>query len=186
MINLTQVKSAACRANYPTNNSRSVNTVPYKPMSIRDKGLGLLDSKAIVSTSVRLPNGGWVSASVFKHESHTPDNPVFLVKGTDVNGDQFEMVVDVNKVDPKNAHFIELMALDGYFVSKGKPMGLTRNAVGALNAGLGVYDVFTRFNTLPPLQEMMEFQRSNRNLSGFMQYKDIVNSLIDFMAQRKQ
>ena len=184
MINLTQVKSAACKANFPTNNSRSVNTVPYKPISIRDKGLGLLDSKAIVSTSVRLPNGGWVSASVFKHESHMPDNPVFLVRGTDVNGDQFEMVVDVNKVDPKNAHFIELMALDGYFMTKGQPLGLTRNAVGALNAGLGVYDIFTRFNSLPPLQEMMVFQRANGNLSGYIQYKNIIDSIIDFMALR--
>ena len=184
MINLTQVKSAVCKANFPTNNSRCTNNVPYKPVSIRDQGLSLLDSKAIVSTSVRLPNGGWVSASVFKHESHTPDNPVFLVRGMDVNGDQFEMVVDVNKVDPKKAHFIELMALDGYFVSTGQPSGLTRNAVGALHAGLGVYDVFTRFNSLSPLHEMMEFQRSNNNLNGYMQYKDIIDSLMNLLALR--
>ena len=183
MINLTQIKSSVCRANFPTSKSSRVNTVPYKPISIKDQGLSLLDSKAIVSTSVRLPNGGWVSASVFKHESHTLDNPVFLVRGTDVNGDQFEMVVDVNKVDPKNAHFIELMALDGYFVTKGQPLGLTRNAVGALNAGFGVYDVFTKFNSLPPLQEMMIFQRANGNLGGYMQYKNIVDSLLDFIAQ---
>ena len=189
MINLTKVKSAACRINFPNSSmNRPQAAANYKNRadSIRDQGLSLLNSNAIVSTSVRLPNGGWVSASVFKHESHTPDNPVFLVRGIDVNGDQFEMVVDVNKVNPKNAHFIELMALDGYFVSKGKSMGLTRNAVGALHAGLGVYDVFTRFNSLPPLHEMMVFQRANGNLGGYTQYKNLIDSIIEFMAQRKQ
>ena len=184
MINLTQVKSPLCNPNFLMNKARSVSPASYKANSIRDQGLSLLNSNAIVSTSVRLPNGGWVSASVFKHESHTPDNPVFLVRGTDVNGDQFEMIVDVNKVNPKNAHFIELMALDGYFASNGKPMGLTRNAVGALHAGLGVYDVFTRFNSLPPLHEMMVFQRANGNLGGYAQYKNLIDSIIDFMAQR--
>ena len=185
MINLTQVKSPLCNPNFSMNRQRTVNTASNKANAIRDQGLKLLDSNALVSTSVRLPNGGWVSAYVFMHENHSTDNPVFLVRGTDVNGDQFEMVVDVNKVNPKNAHFIELMALDGYFVSKGKPVGLTRNAVGALHACLGVYDVFTRFNSLPPLHEMMEFQRLGRNMSGFMQYKDIIDSLIDFMALRR-
>jgi len=144
----------------------------------------LLDSNAIVSSSVRLPNGGWVSASVFKHESHSPDNPVYLVKGTDVNGDKYEMVVNINDVNPRKAHFIELMALDGHFASKGQSLGFARSAVGALNAGSGVYNMFTKFDSLPPLHEMMVFQRANGNLSGFMHYKNVIDSLMEFMAMR--
>jgi hypothetical protein len=33
---------------------------------------------------------------------------------------------------------------------------------------------------------MMVFQRANGNLGGYAQYKNLIDSIIDFMAQRKQ
>jgi len=146
--------------------------------------MALLDGSALVSQSIRLPNGGWISSSVIKHESHTERNPVYIVKGMDINGESYEAVINVNDISPYSMNFLEMMALDGHYMTKGKYLGAARGVIGALGAGFGAYDVFTKLNAFPPLQEMMVFQRSNGNLGGYMHYKNIVDSLLDFIAQR--
>ena len=116
-------------------NNRQQNTSPAdsttaNPMSTQSK-TAVLDSSALISSSTRLPDGGWMNASVFKAENHSEDNPVFLVRGTDSNGKPFETEININNVNPRNASFIEMMALDGYYASKGQPLGAARSAAGS-------------------------------------------------------
>ena len=188
MINITQIGPPPPISSYghvSINNPRNTaTTFSSTAASIRDQGVKLLDSSALVSSSVRLPNGGWISASVFKHENHSANNPLFVVKGVDINGWKYEAVVNINDVNPNFASFIEMMALDGHFMTEGKPIGAARSVIGTLGAGVGVYNVFTMFDFLPPLQEMMVFQRSNGNLSGYAHYKNIIDSLLDFIARK--
>jgi hypothetical protein len=143
-----------------------------------------LDSNALVSASMRLPGGGWMNASVFKSENHSEDNPVFLVRGTDANGKAFEAEININNVNPRNASFVEMMALDGHFAAKGQPLGATRSAAGAMSGLRGSYDSFSKFDFLPPLREMMEAQRFHGNLNGYTQIKQAIDSLMDFISQK--
>jgi hypothetical protein len=165
--------------------SRPKNTnVSNNNFSISEQGLMNLDSSALVSMSLRLPGGGWASASVFKHENHSDRNPLFIIRGVDINGEKFEKTVDVNRVSPYSMNFIEMMALDGHFATQGKAIGAARSVIGALGAGLGTYNVFTMFDGMKPIEEMMVFQRANRNLRGYFHYKNIVDTLTNHMAQR--
>jgi hypothetical protein len=154
------------------------------PNTIRNDGMALLDSSAIMSKSIRLPNGDWISASVSKHENHTERNPLFIVRGTYANGDRFEAVVDINRVSPFSMNFVEMMGLDGHFATLGKPIGAARSVIGALGAGLGAYNIFTKIDGIKPLEELMVFQRANRNFRGFSQTRSVVDTLTNHMAQR--
>ena len=145
-----------------------------------------LDSRALVSSAMRVPGGGMMSASVFKAESFSANNPVMLVRDTDSDGRAFEAEVNINNVNPNNASFIEMFALDGYFVSNGQPAGLTRAATAAMAVenATGKNNAFSQFNFLLPLKKHLETQLFHKNWDGFMQLKTIIDNLSEHIEKR--
>ena len=143
-----------------------------------------LDGDALVSAGVRLPGGGWVNASVFKAEGFSPDNPVMLVRGTDVDGRPFEEVVNINDIDPRNASFIEMFALDGYFAANGKPTGVTRAVASLAGSEAAGGNAFTKFDFVSPLLQLLETQRVNGNWDAFFQLSPIVDTLMNHIDNR--
>jgi hypothetical protein len=126
---------------------------------------------------------GFVNASVFKAESFSSDNPIMLVRGTDVDGRPFEEEININNVDPRNASFVEMFALDGYFAANGKPTGVTR-AVAGLARGADDGNAFTKFDFVTPLRELLETQRINGNWDAFFKLSPIVDTLMNHIGNR--
>jgi len=89
---------------------------------------------------------GFMSASVNWSANSTGDNPIMLVRGTDVDGRQFEVEVAVNKINPRNASVIELFALDGYAAASGQSVSATRAAARA--SAMSVPNSFAPINNL--------------------------------------
>jgi hypothetical protein len=145
-----------------------------------------LHGEALVSAGVRVPGGGMMSASVFKGENFSAQNPVMLVRGTDVDGSPFEVEVNINNVDPRNASFIEMFALDGYFAANGKPASATRAAAGAMaiQDALASNNAFTKFDFVTPLLEHLETQRFHRNWEAVAWLSPIMDNLMNHITQR--
>jgi len=154
---------------------------------LTDTNTAILDGTALVSAGIRLPGGGMMSASVFKSANFTADNPIMLVRGINVDGSPFEVEVNVNEVNPKNASFIEMFALDGYFENKGQNLSAVRNAVIAMAAqesqgkSFGFVDAFVSQNFVSPLQEMMKNQRALGNWEVFMRLNYIIENLLSHL-----
>jgi len=154
------------------------------------KHLGNLQISALVAAGIRLPNGGWMSANVFKSDNFTDENPVMLVKGIDVCGTPFEVEVNINDVNPRNASFVEMFALDGYFTLQGKPAGVTRAAVGGmiqqeLNGGnFDGFNAFSKMDFVAAVQQHMETQRSNGNWEGYFWLRPIFDTLSNHIESR--
>jgi len=166
-----------------TPRSQNINA-SGKPFNIQEKGVAMLDSQAIISMSMRLPTGDWVSASVYKDEKHTDKNPIFNIIGTDVNGHGFNWQINLNDVKPNSMHFIEMLAVDAQAQLDGKPIGAARSVIGAIGAGFGEYNIFTKVDGIKILEETMVVMRENRDLKGYFHYKSVVDSLTNFMGQR--
>ena len=147
-----------------------------------------LNGDALVSGGVRVPGGGMMSASVFKAENFSALNPVMLVTGLDVDGQPFEKEININNVDPRNASFIEMFALDGYFAANGKPSSTTRAAAAAMIAqgGLDIAknNAFTQFDFVTPLLAHLETQRSVKNWGAVAWLTPIVDTLMNHISQR--
>lgn len=155
------------------------NAVPANSFPINIPTNTVLHIDALVSGGMRLPGGGWLNASVFKAESFTPENPVMLVKGTDTDGSTFEVEINANEINPRNASFIELFALDGYFASKGQHLRSAREAGLAMSTkDIPGVSGFTRFDFLPSLTEAMEIQLEHRNWEAFRQLQHVVDTLL--------
>ena len=54
------------------------------------------------------------SANVYRADDYSEDNPVYLVKGMDKNGNGYEQTVDVSKVNPNSCSYTEMLALNAH------------------------------------------------------------------------
>jgi len=163
------------------NNTNPVSTTTTH-RTIVQNNMAIIDSSALVSGSLNLPGGGWMNVHVHKSENYTEDNPVFRVSGTN-DGKAFDVEVNIKNVNPNNASFIEMSALDGYNVYKGQPSGAARSIPAAMSGLRGNYDAFSKLDFMSPLKEMMETQRFHGNLSGYYHFKNIVDSLLDHISK---
>lgn len=71
----------------------------------------LLDKNALISTC-HAQTGE--SANVYRAKDYSEENPLYLVKGTDKNGNPYEKTVDVRTVNPSNCSYLELLALSAH------------------------------------------------------------------------
>lgn len=65
------------------------------------------------------------SANVYRAAGYTEDNPLYLVKGIDENGREYEQTIDVSSVDPNHCSYRELLALNAHTGNKSDSNFLT-------------------------------------------------------------
>ena len=149
---------------------------------------GQLDGDALISGSIRMHGGSWLTASVFKADDFSANNPIMRVVGTDTDGTPFEEFININNVDPRSASFIELFALDGYNAANGNPTKIASSAAAGLqsqniaNGGCGVnwgeaISAFTRLNMLAPVIHLMQLQQQHGNFDAFMHLQNITDAM---------
>ena len=149
---------------------------------VMDKSTIYMQSIAIAGGVFYPPNGGSISVLAFKPDDFSPDNPVIQVKGTDINGKEFNVEININNVDPKNASLIEMVALDGYLNATGQPSGITRQLMisNIMRSSSNEMDANTKFDFIAILDEIMDAQRFHGNLNGFLKNKDLMEFLSSF------
>jgi len=121
----------------------------------------------------------WVSGSVFWSKNSTDDNPIMIVKGTDVDGSPLEVEVEIKNVNLKNASIIEMIALNGYLAEKGfeQPLpiidrsSLSGEIVNPFTDGLTKYDFYT------VLMDFLERQRFHKNWQSYTPVKAAIEAL---------
>ena len=59
-------------------------------------------------------NGTGLSFFLKYAEESTTDDPVIYAKGVDEKGNEFEQTVSVNNIDPSNATYVEMRALEAH------------------------------------------------------------------------
>ncbi len=69
------------------------------------------------------------SANVYRAEGYSESNPVYLVKGTDVDGREYEETIDVSKVNPNHCSYREMLALNAHTGNKSDSNFLTMSVL---------------------------------------------------------
>lgn len=52
------------------------------------------------------------SVNIYKTMNYSEENPLYVIKGLNAEGDEFEEMVDASKINPNKCSFIELMVLN--------------------------------------------------------------------------
>ena len=53
----------------------------------------------------------WESVNIYRAVNYSEGNPLYVIKGLDADGNEFEEMVDASKINPNNCSFNELMVL---------------------------------------------------------------------------
>lgn len=52
------------------------------------------------------------SVNIYKAENYSAEHPMYIIKGLDAGGNEFEEAVDASEIDPNNCSFNELIVLN--------------------------------------------------------------------------
>ena len=120
------------------------------------------------------------SVNIYKAEGYSKDNPVYVIKGLDANGNEFEEMVDASKINPNNCSFNELMVLN---VETGhtSPSDYLRAVAVRANADADSY--FEKADCIAYAQEVMEDYKTLGNWDSYLAMDKWIQSLLEYTAQ---
>ena len=130
------------------------------------------------SFSIATPeNGG--NASAYYSDNYTDKNPLFIVKGKTGDGTYFEEEININNINPKNASFLEMVALSAHLSDKGKYTG-DMSFVSALDfTNKNKVDYFSKRDYISPLESLKDMQQHNRNYESSLKLGSLIDSLLN-------
>lgn len=116
------------------------------------------------------------SANVYRAEGYSEDNPLYLVKGVDENGQEYEQTVDVSKVNPNHCSYRELLALNAHTGNKSDSNFLTMSVLKdkAKNAS---YE--TKTDYLSIAYDLMKEMKTAGYWDSYMRYDKWISDILN-------
>ncbi len=115
------------------------------------------------------------SANVYRAEGYSEERPLYLVKGIDENGKEYEQTVDVSRVNPNHCSYRELLALNAHTGNKSDSNFLTMSVLKdkAKNAS---YE--TKKDYLSMTYDLMKDMKTMGCWDRYMQYDKWVGDIL--------
>lgn len=120
-------------------------------------------------------------ANIYRADDYSEDNPVYLVKGIDKNGKEYEQRIDVNKVNPNHCSYIEMLALNLHTGNK-SDADFLRMSVLKDKAGNASYH--EKADYMAMAQELMNDMKTLGNWEGYLRYDKWINDILAFKTQK--
>lgn len=164
---------------YPHMNSRTgkkAESQNIQPESPKTGSIELKWSDEAIFASGK-PDGQ--SFSVYKADGYSADNPILNIKGTDKDGNSYEQQINPLTVDPENASYVEMMALNAYLVD-----------IGELDAGdftaiaRPTEDDLEKADYLNALRDWRDMQFQLGNMVGYQKATNVCDSLINLKQEQ--
>ena len=121
------------------------------------------------------------SANVYKADDYSEDNPVYLVKGMDKNGNEYEQTVDVSKVNPNSCSYTEMLALNAHTRNKSDSNFLSM-AIMKDKAGTASYH--EKGDYLSAAFALMNDMKTLGNWDGYLRYGKWINDILAFCKSK--
>ena len=121
------------------------------------------------------------SAYVFRAEDYSKDNPVYLVKGTDRNGNAYEQTVDVSKVNPNSCSYAELLALNAHTGDKSASNFMTMALLKDKTDGASYHE---KADYIAMAYELMGDMKTLGNWGGYLRYGKWIQDILSFCKAR--
>ena len=117
------------------------------------------------------------SANVYRADDFSEDNPVYLVKGTDINGNEYEQTVDVSKVNPNSCSYTEMLALNAHTGNKSDSNFMTMAILKDKMDGTSYHE---KADYIAMAHELMNDMKTIGNWDGYLRYGKWINDILTF------
>ena len=120
----------------------------------------------------------WESVNIYRAVNYSECNPLYVIKGLDADGNEFEEMVDASKINPNNCSFNELMVLN---VETGhtSPSDYLRAVAVRANADADSY--FEKSDYIAYAQEVMEDYKTLGNWDSYLAMDKWIQSLLKYV-----
>lgn len=108
---------------------------------------------------------------------YSQDNPVYVIKGLDAEGNEFEEMVDASEINPNNCSFNELMVLN-VETRHTSPSDYLRAVAVRANAGASSY--FEQVDCMGSAKEVMEDYKMLGNWDSYLAMDKWIQSLLKY------
>lgn len=130
-----------------------------------------LQENSILST-IHVETGE--SIGIYYDETSTGGAPVMLAKIIEPDGSVNEIKVDINKVDPNNASYVEMVALSAHLKKEGKidgPAGALATMVfnGRVKEANN-NNIYSKGNFVPAMQELVSNALKDGQMDTYLRY----------------
>lgn len=119
------------------------------------------------------------SVNIYKADSYSADNPVYLIKGLDANGNEFEQEIDASKINPRHASYNELMVLN-LETGHTSPSDYLHAVAVRDKAGVGSY--FEKADYIAYAQSAANDQKTMKNWASYLSYDKWIQSLLRYAS----
>ena len=119
------------------------------------------------------------SFSIYKADGYSADNPILNIKGTDKDGNSYEQQINPLTVDPSNASYTEMMAVNAYLVDIGK---LDVNDFAPFERPTD--DDLEKADYLTSLREWRDTQYSVGNMEGYHKAAKVCDALANLQHEK--
>ncbi len=121
------------------------------------------------------------SANVYRAEDYSEDNPVYLVKGIDKNGNKYEQTVDVGKVNPNNCSYTEILALNAHTGKKSDSNFMIMSILKDKSDSISYHE---KADYLSMAYGLMRDMKTLENWDGYLRYDKWINDILNFCKNR--
>ena len=117
------------------------------------------------------------SANVYRADDYTENNPIYLVKGMDKNGKEYEQTVDVSKVNPNSCSYTEMLALNAHTGNRSDSNFLN---MATMKDKAGTASYHEKADYLSAAYELMSDMKILGNWDGYLRYGKWINDILSF------
>ena len=121
------------------------------------------------------------SANVYKEDDYSEKNPLYVVKGMDKNGNEYEQTVDVSKVNPNSCSYTEMLSLNAHTGNKSDSNFLSM-AIMKDKAGTASYQ--DKADYLSAAYALMDDMKTLGNWDGSLRYGKWINDILTFCKSK--
>ncbi len=123
------------------------------------------------------------SVNIYKSKRYSKHNSVYVIKGLDIDGNEFEQEIDAREVNLEKCNYNELMVLNletGYTSSR----DYLHAVVVREKAGVGTY--FEEANFFTAIKAVMEDQKTWENWGSYVAYDKWIHNLMSYISKNKK
>lgn len=120
------------------------------------------------------------SVNIYKAANYTEENPLYVIKGLDADGNDFEETVDASKINQNNCSFNELMVLNEE-TGNTSPRDYLRAVAVRANADADSY--FEKADYIAYAQEVMEDYKTLGNWDSYLAMDKWIQSLLEYVEK---
>lgn len=122
------------------------------------------------------------SVNVYRAEDFSEENPIYIVKGTDGNGNEYEEKIDVSKVNPNHCSYKEILALGIHTGKKSDSLFFSMSILKDKAANASYSEKADYISMLSELRSDME---TLGNWDGYLRYDKIMTDILEYCKNRK-